>query len=96
MAQTYLVECFWPGITEPARDEAAVRAGAAAQQLRASGREVRFLDALLVPDDEVVFFRFAAASRSDVEHASTLADLPFERVTEYLEASETSDDGPGT
>lgn len=91
VAKTFLVECFWPGVTEPAHAEAAVRAEAAARELRSGGHGVRFLGSTLVPHDEVAFYRFAADSSGDVERASTLAELPFDRVLEYVEAPEPDD-----
>jgi hypothetical protein len=83
--RTYLVECYWPGVTRAALTEAGVRAAAAARQLRILGRDVRFLGSLLIPADETAFCRFAAACAADVEHAGTLAQLPFDRVLESVE-----------
>ena len=86
MARTYLVECYWPGVTEADHADAAARAEAVARELRAGGHAIDFLDALLVRGDEIAFFRFAASSRQQVELASTRARLPFDRVVEYVEA----------
>jgi hypothetical protein len=82
---TYLVECYWPGVTESALNDAGQRAGAAARQLRAAGHQVRFLGSLLVPGDEVAFCRFISDSLADVEQASTTAELPFSRVLDCVE-----------
>jgi hypothetical protein len=81
---TFLVECFWPGVTEGAHAAATARAGAAAAALRARGIDITFLGGELVPDDEVAFYRFAAADRSDVELVSSMADLPYERIVPYI------------
>jgi hypothetical protein len=82
---TYLVECFWPGVTASALADAGIRAVAAAHELSTPGRDVRFLGSLLVPADETVFCRFAAGCVADVERASTLARLPFARILESIE-----------
>lgn len=86
MQRAYLVECFWPGVTEQAYAEAAGRVGAAARALRADGRAVRLLDSLLVPADEVAFYRFTSRSVADVEQACARARLPFERILECVAA----------
>jgi hypothetical protein len=85
MARTFLVECYWPGVTEPEHAAAAARAEAVARELRSGGLLIDFLDTLLVPRDEIAFFRFAAPSRKQVELASARALLPFDRVVEYVE-----------
>jgi hypothetical protein len=79
----YLVECMWPGVTEKACAEAAARAGAATQALAVGGCELRFVDGLLIPDDEVVLFRFAGGSHMSVEQVCVRAALPYERILEY-------------
>jgi hypothetical protein len=85
VARTYLVECYWPGITEVAFADSAARAGAAARALRATGRDVEFLGSVLVPTDEVAFWRFASDTRIAVEEASFRAGLPYDRVMECVE-----------
>jgi hypothetical protein len=77
---TYLVECFWPGVTREAVMAANARARERAAALRRTGSALRFLGSLLLPGDEVVFFQFSAASREEVTQASREAALPFDRV----------------
>lgn len=84
MEATYLVECFWPGVTREAVEAANGRAGERAAERRSEGSSLRFLGSLLVPEDEVVFFRFAAASGEEVTRASRDAALPFARVVASL------------
>lgn len=84
MDRTYLVECYWPGVTTFSCAEAMARAGEVAQAMRAEGREIRFLDGLLLLTDEVAFYRFASPSTSDVEQACARARLPYERISEYI------------
>ncbi len=83
--KTYLVECYWPGVTSSALADAGIRVGAAARELRAPGHEIRFLGSLLLPTDEMAFCRFTSESAADVERISTLAQLPFHRVLECVE-----------
>ncbi len=72
---TYLVERYWPGVTEAALAAALERATAGS-----SGKRLRHVHSVLVPSDEVVFSVFQAASAADVEDANQLAEAPFERV----------------
>jgi hypothetical protein len=49
MEATYLVECFWPGVTREAVEAANERARERAALLRREGSSLRFLGSLLVP-----------------------------------------------
>jgi hypothetical protein len=80
METTYLVECFWPGVTREGVKAANTRARKRAAALRREGSSLRFLGSLLIPTDEVVFFQFRAASSEEVVRASREAELPFDRV----------------
>jgi hypothetical protein len=75
----YLVECYWPGVSEETLIAAAQRARSATSALRRRGRDVEFLGSILVPADETVFALFTGCE-ADVRDASTRAGLPFERV----------------
>ena len=87
VVRSYLVESYWPGLTEAAFTDGAGRAVAAAQQLRATGHAVEFLGCVLIPDDEVAFWRFASDSRAGVEEVSARAGLPYNRISESVEVS---------
>lgn len=80
---TYLVECFWPGVTSERVEAANRRAREEAAALRRQGSTLRFLGSLLIPSDEVVFFQFMAASSEEVIRASREAELPFDRVSAF-------------
>jgi hypothetical protein len=82
--RTYLVECYAPGIEQPAVEAAAGRARAAAAGLRASGGAIEYLGAWLVASDEVVFHSFRADDLEIVRAASTSAALAFERIVESV------------
>ena len=81
---TYLVECFWPGVTSERVAGANTRAREEAAALQRQGSSLRFLGSLLIPTDEVVFFQFVAASREEVVRASRQAEIPFDRIAPYL------------
>lgn len=78
--QSYLVECYWPGLTEARVAASTRRAQEAATVLSAEGTEVAHRTTLIVPDDEVAFCLFEARSAAAVEEACRRAELPFERI----------------
>jgi hypothetical protein len=82
-SRSYLVECYWPGVSEEKLAVAAQRARQAASELRRDGRELRFLGSILVPADETVFCFFDGVE-ADVRAVSEQAGVPFERVLESL------------
>ena len=77
-AKTYLVECFWPGVTEGQTETAARRARKAAQLA-----DVEFLGSILVLGDETVFCLFEGDEASVVAVAAE-AGIRFERVLESV------------
>jgi hypothetical protein len=81
--KTYLVECYWPGVSEHKLAAATQRAQAGAAQLSRQGRELRFLGSLLVPSEETVFCLFEGIE-PDVRAVSIQAGVPVERILESL------------
>jgi hypothetical protein len=77
MAQTYLVECYWPGVEIDAVQAALARAGAE--------REVQCVDSILIPEDEIVLCVFEGPSANAVRDASLRSGLPSERVTPSIQ-----------
>jgi hypothetical protein len=77
--RSYLVECYWPGVTEEKLAAMLERAQEAAQGLRLQGRELRLRGSMLVPEDETVFC-FFDGEEADVRTASEQAGIPYERV----------------
>ena len=78
-SKSFVVECFWTGVSEddlPPLDERAQRSVAV---LAREGEQVRYLGSLLMREDEVVlcFFEGSAAS---VRRAAERAAIPFERI----------------
>ena len=76
---SYLVECYWPGVTESTHALATDRVRRAAADLTREGRRVRFVGSIMVPGEETVFC-LLDGSEADVRVAGELAELPFERV----------------
>jgi hypothetical protein len=89
--RTYLVECYWPGVTEHAYAATVGEAGSIVRAARQSPG-VRLLDSLLVPVDESVFYRIAGVSVRDVECVCRRAGLPFTRILEYIEHAPPRDE----
>jgi hypothetical protein len=78
-SRSYLVECYWPGVSEAKLAVVTERAREVARQLRRQGRVLRFRGSLLIPEDETVFC-FFDGEEADVRTASEQAGMPFERV----------------
>lgn len=76
---TFMVECYWPEMTE-ARVRAVVERVASAQ-LRGRPKQVRPLGSLLVPADGVVIFLFDG-TLSAIQDAAHVAEVPFDRIVE--------------
>lgn len=75
----YLAECLWPGVTEK---DIAERDALAMVVAPASGPDggARYLGALFVPSDEVVFFFFEGPSLGSIRRAIEGARIPSDRI----------------
>ncbi|HWP62919.1 MAG TPA: nickel-binding protein [Candidatus Binatia bacterium] len=81
---TFLVERYWPGITEAAFRATHERLRTSAEALRREGIEVAHLRSALAQDDEVVFF-FRASSMAEVAEANRRGGVPFDRIVPVVE-----------
>ncbi len=81
VAGTYLVECYWPGITHAAVSEAIDHAHAAAAKISATGRHVRLVHSTFVAGDEAVLNLFEGVSADAVREASEQAGLSVDRIS---------------
>ncbi len=81
----YLVESYWPGVTEPGVIVAMRRARQAAEELGGPGSEIRYVTSYLVSEDEVAFCLFDATSVSTVEEACHRAELPLDRIVAIVQ-----------
>jgi hypothetical protein len=90
--RTYMVEHYWPGVTEPAFRRTADRVAASAVRLAQGGEPIRFLHSTLVPTDEAAYCVLAAASPDLVERAYADAGVAFERLVDAVESGSTVDE----
>ena len=81
--RSWLVECYWPGVTRHKLSLAAERARAAALELQSQGRRLEFVGSVLVPADETVFCFFDGVEQ-DVRAVSAHAGIQVERVLESV------------
>lgn len=80
--KTYLVERYWPGVSEDTVTEAHERLAAETERLRGEGKRVRLTSSILIPKEESVFSLVEAASEDDVAEANRRAEVPFDRILE--------------
>jgi hypothetical protein len=80
---TYVVECYWPGITEQQANQAL--AGIARTHVTAArSNQVRPLACILMPSDGLALFLVSSPSAANVREAGELIQLPFDRIVESL------------
>jgi hypothetical protein len=82
--RTFFAECYVPGLRSTDVEKSVGLARAAAAELRDEGREVAYVRAIHVPDDEVVFHVFEASDGAVAREAARRSGLPFERVVESV------------
>ncbi len=82
--RTYLVECFVPGIEESSLEAVGRAAEAAASAMTAAGHAIAFGGVTFVPEDEVVFLHFSAATADDVRVATTGLPIAAARIVESI------------
>ena len=80
---TYIVECYWPDITEELVRTTFTRIASAAR--REPIAETQALGCILVPSDGMVLFLFRAPDEGWVKEQSRLADVPFDRIVESIQ-----------
>jgi hypothetical protein len=88
----FIVERYWPGVTEADVRRAATALSAAA----GAAAGARYLGSILMPGDEVVLFRFDADSAAQASARSAQAGLRCDRVVPavFLDARDQSPPGP--
>ena len=84
---TFAVERYWPGVTDVALADAADAARDAALAMAGEGLAIRFVDAFVARDDEVVLTLFEAPSRQIAQAAIERAGLPYDRITQLDRAN---------
>lgn len=83
-ANTFLVERYIPRLRAADVTALAERVAAAAAELRAEGRQVRWLRSLAIPDEETCFCTFSADTRTDVADANRRAGAAYDRIVPIL------------
>lgn len=95
---TFLVEHYWPGVTERSFGAAAESLRIASEAVAAAGADLRYLHSTLVPEDEAAFCVFHASSRALVEQVYARAGVRFERILDAVEpgvvSTQTKGDSP--
>jgi hypothetical protein len=84
---TFLVERYWPGITEATFLAAHDRLRTAAETLHGQGIEVIHLRSTLAAGEEAVFSFFKARSMADVAEANRRGGVPFDRIVPVVEVA---------
>ena len=79
-ARQWMVECFWPGVDEPAVAQANRRLDAAAVALLARGQRARRTVVTYVPEEETVLWVFEADGEDSLRDLARWADVRFDRV----------------
>jgi hypothetical protein len=90
---TFMVEHYWPGVTEADFRRSAQLVADSAQRMALAGEPIRFLHSTLVPNDEAAFCVLAAASAELVEEAYAAAGVAFERLVGAVESDVHPDRG---
>ena len=83
-AAEYIAECFWPGVTKGDLVRLDARVLATVGRTNEVWGGVRYLGALLLPTDEVVFCFFDGPSAQAVEIVARRAKIPFDRILRSL------------
>jgi uncharacterized protein (UPF0248 family) len=75
----YLVERYWPGVTNEMLLDA-LRRGRQMEQMRAEGVPVHHVVSILIPGEEVVFSLYEGQSSAAVRVLNERADIPVSRI----------------
>jgi hypothetical protein len=75
-SRSYLLECYWPGVSMEKLTAAAGRAQQAADEVRGQGRGLHFAGSIRVPADETVCWLFDG-EEAGIRAASERAGVPF-------------------
>lgn len=89
---TYLVERYWPGISQAELAAAVGRGRRSAATMRRQGKQIRYLQATLVPEQETVLCLMEAESVDLVAELNRRARIPYDRIAEAV-AVQTSQPG---
>lgn len=82
---TYLIELYAPVGETASLEAAAARARATAEQMTREGKSIRYLRSTFVPEDEIWFHLYEAASADAVAEVSGRAGMAFDRIVEAVQ-----------
>jgi hypothetical protein len=80
---TYVVECYWPDISQH-QAEAALAGIARSQEWVSPTNRVWPLGCILVPSDGMALFLIAGPSAVVIREVGELIQLPFDRIVESI------------
>jgi hypothetical protein len=80
---TFIVECYWPGITLAQAQHALCSTGRT-ENATATRAPSRALGCILVPPDGMAIFLFESASALELLEAARTTELPFDRIVESI------------
>lgn len=86
-----MVERYLPGVTQQDFGELRERIASAAEDVAASGADLRYLGSTLVPDEESCFCRFESADADAVRRACEQAGIPYARIVETRDFAPTKE-----
>jgi hypothetical protein len=81
----YLVDRFLPGMTADQWVRAERAAMVVSERYRASGKPVRFLRCIFVPEEAHCISLYEARSAKIVQEVNEAAQLPFTRIIEAMD-----------
>lgn len=87
---TFMVESYWPGVTAEAFAESDARAKEAAAELSSQGTGARYLDSILVPEDESVFYVVEEGSAEAAAELARRAQIRVDRVVRCVRSDRPS------
>jgi hypothetical protein len=77
--QSFVAECFWPGVELSDLEALDLRVEAVVAELHRREASIRYVGSILLEEDEVVLCQFEGAADA-VREAIDLADVPLERL----------------
>lgn len=83
----FMVESYWPGVTTEAFAEADARAKEVAAELSSQGTGARYLDSILVPEDESVFYVVQGGSAEVAAELARRAEIRVDRVVRCVRSA---------
>jgi hypothetical protein len=76
----WMVECFWPGVSQEVVDQATARIDAACADLPVGPASAHRVATTYVPAEETVFWLFEAAEEATVLALARAADVRVDRI----------------